>query len=59
MNAKALIKLLEAQGWVLDRIRGSHHIFKNGERTVVVPVHGTKDLPKGTVESIMKDGGLK
>ena len=54
-----MIKLLEEKGWALDRIRGSHHIMKKGDRTLVVPVHGNRDLPKGTLEDILKDGGLK
>jgi len=59
MNGKALIKLLIEKGWKLDRIRGSHFIMKKDDRTLVVPVHGNKDLPKGTVKNILKDGGLK
>jgi len=34
-------KALEAHGWTLDRIRGSHHVFcKEGEQPISVPVHG-------------------
>ena len=33
-------KLLEARGYRLDRIRGSHHVFeKPGSPPVVIPVH--------------------
>jgi len=59
MNGKALIRLLMENGWKLDRIRGSHHVMKKGEDSLVVPVHGNKDLPKGTLNDILKDGGLK
>ena len=33
-------KLLMANGFVLIRIRGSHHVYrKAGERPMIVPVH--------------------
>jgi predicted RNA binding protein YcfA (HicA-like mRNA interferase family) len=36
-------KLLESNGWMLDRIAGSHHIFTGPQRdTVSVPVHRGK-----------------
>ncbi|MCK4766624.1 MAG: type II toxin-antitoxin system HicA family toxin [Candidatus Aminicenantes bacterium] len=44
-----IIKILEVRGFVLDRIKGSYHIYYHLEskRRVVVPLH-KKDLPKGT-----------
>jgi predicted RNA binding protein YcfA (HicA-like mRNA interferase family) len=59
MTGRELIRLLEANGWTLARVQGSHHIFVKREETLVVPVHGKKDLHKGTVEAIRKKGGLK
>lgn len=59
MSGKQLLKLLEANGWKLDRINGSHHIIIKGNKTLVVPVHGKKDIPKGTLNKILKLGGLK
>jgi predicted RNA binding protein YcfA (HicA-like mRNA interferase family) len=36
-------QLLEAKGYQLDRIRGSHHVFeKPGSSPVVIPVHRGK-----------------
>jgi predicted RNA binding protein YcfA (HicA-like mRNA interferase family) len=35
-------KLLEQEGFVLDRITGSHHIFTKNEIIFVVPVHNNK-----------------
>ena len=32
-------KLLELEGFDLDRITGSHHIFKRNEIVLVIPVH--------------------
>ncbi len=59
MTGKELIKLLQQQGWTLDRIQGSHHILIRGDETLSVPVHGNSDLKKGTLHAIMKQGGIK
>ncbi|OHD62808.1 MAG: addiction module toxin, HicA family [Spirochaetes bacterium RBG_13_51_14] len=59
MDGKELIKLLKRHGWTLDRISGSHHIMIKDNKTLSVPVHGSKDLPKGLLNALLKDGGLK
>jgi predicted RNA binding protein YcfA (HicA-like mRNA interferase family) len=55
-----IISLIKKNGWKLDHVEGSHHIFVHNSRSgiVVVPKH-TKDLPKGTSNSILKQAGLK
>ncbi|WP_089709958.1 type II toxin-antitoxin system HicA family toxin [Halomonas daqiaonensis] len=59
MKSSDLIRELEAAGWVLDRVRGSHHVFKHPDRPGAIPVpHPKKDLPKGTVHQIFKQAGL-
>ncbi len=60
VSGKALCKILERQGWELKRITGSHHIYiKEGVDVILsVPVHSNRDLPIGTLKSIMKDAGL-
>ncbi|WP_176517124.1 type II toxin-antitoxin system HicA family toxin, partial [Pseudomonas ceruminis] len=53
MQSRQLIKELEAAGWVLKRVTGSHHIFKHPNNPNSIPVpHPKKDLPIGTVKSI-------
>ena len=59
MTGKQLIRLLEKDGWELDRIAGSHHIMVKDQRTLSVPVHGNRDLGKGLLSALMKLGGLK
>ncbi|MCC7201056.1 MAG: type II toxin-antitoxin system HicA family toxin [Nitrospirae bacterium] len=59
MTGKELIKLLKENGWVLDRIKGSHHIMVKGNKTLSVPVHRSRDLPTGTLNSLLKEAGLK
>ncbi len=60
VSGKRMIQVLKSRGWELQRIRGSHHIFKRPGlvQTVNVPVHGTKVLKPKTQQSIMKAAGL-
>lgn len=55
-----LIKLLEKNGFIFKRSKGSHKIFYNAPTnlTVIVPVHGSKDVKKGTFLSILKQAGI-
>jgi predicted RNA binding protein YcfA (HicA-like mRNA interferase family) len=59
MKSAALIRELKSAGWVLDRVRGSHHVFKHPERPglIVVP-HPKKSLGVGLVAAIRKQAGL-
>lgn len=59
MRSSDLIWELRAAGWVLDRVRGSHHVFRHPERPgpIVVP-HPKKDLGRGLVAAIRKQAGL-
>ncbi len=60
MKSSELIKLLEANGWVLERIKGSHHQFKHPDFHVVITVpHPRKDIKPGTLVQIIKDAKLK
>jgi predicted RNA binding protein YcfA (HicA-like mRNA interferase family) len=59
-SPRKLIHLPEQKGYSLKRVNGSHHIYfqKESKKTVVVPVHGNKDIPKGTFMSIIKQAGI-
>jgi predicted RNA binding protein YcfA (HicA-like mRNA interferase family) len=56
VSGKELVKLLEANGWTLLRITGSHHILgKPGNKTrLSVPVHGNKPLKIGLLRHLLK-----
>ncbi|HRZ21304.1 MAG TPA: type II toxin-antitoxin system HicA family toxin [Bacteroidales bacterium] len=56
-----LIKILEINGFILSRSKGSHLLYRNPvtQKRVIVPYHGGKDLPKGTFYAILKQAGIK
>lgn len=59
MKSSDLIRDLIDAGWVLDRVRGSHHVFKHPSRPgIVVVPHPKKDLGTGLVAAIRKQAGL-
>jgi predicted RNA binding protein YcfA (HicA-like mRNA interferase family) len=58
MKDKDLLKALQQDGWVIIRIKGSHHVIQKGDKTQVIPIHG-KDVPTGLLNKILKDAGLK
>ncbi len=59
MNGREVVRRLQAEGWELDRINGSHHILIRGPQCVSVPVHGAKDIPAGTLAAIQRQTGFK
>ena len=60
MKSADVIKKLQADGWILHHVKGSHQQFKHPSKPgkVTVP-HPTRDLPIGTLKSIEKQSGLK
>jgi len=56
---KQIIRVLVHHGFVLKKIKGSHHIFQHPEskRRVIIPLHH-RDLPKGTQNEILKEAGI-
>lgn len=60
MKSADLIKELEAVGWRLDRVRGSHHVYKHADNPAIITVpHPRKDLGKGLVNNLRRLAGLK
>jgi len=56
-----IVKLIEQDGWYWKRSSGSHRVYKHLAKpgTVVVAYHGAKDIPEGTLKSILKQAGLE
>ena len=59
LTAKEMLNLLKDNGFDVVSQNGSHVKLSNGERTVIVPNHGSKDLKKGLEQAILKQAGLK
>ena len=59
LTPRKLIAILKKKGFQLDHTTGSHFIFYHSKikRIVTVPYHA-KDIPKGTIHSILKQAGL-
>lgn len=59
MTSKDLIRELHDAEWTLDRVAGSHHVFKHPTRPghVTVP-HPKKDLGIGLVKAIRRQAGI-
>jgi predicted RNA binding protein YcfA (HicA-like mRNA interferase family) len=55
------MKLLQEDGWYLARTKGSHRQFKHNSKAGLVTVSGklSIDVPRGTLNSILKQAGLK
>lgn len=60
MPGKELCRVLEAAGWTLLRVRGSHHIYgKPGSKVrLSVPVHGNQPLKIGLLRHLLKMAGV-
>lgn len=61
MKVRDAIRAIEAEGWYLVRIKGSHRQFKHLTKAglVTVPGHLSDDLAPGTLNSILIQAGLK
>ncbi|PYV98648.1 MAG: addiction module toxin, HicA family [Acidobacteria bacterium] len=61
MKVREVIRMLEQDGWYLDRTRGSHRQYKNPKKPGLVTLPGKPgdDLGQGTLNSILKQAGLK
>jgi predicted RNA binding protein YcfA (HicA-like mRNA interferase family) len=61
MKVREVIKLIEADGWYLVAVKGSHHQYKHTIKRgrVTIAGHQGDDLSPGTLNSILKQANLK
>lgn len=61
MKVRDVLKLLRNDGWYLDRTKGSHRQLKHPSKRGTVTVAGkpSVEVPPGTLNSILKQAGLK
>ncbi len=59
ITSKKLMKILRSLGFQQDHITGSHFVLYHPkiQKRAVVPRH-LKDLPKGTLMSILREAGI-
>jgi predicted RNA binding protein YcfA (HicA-like mRNA interferase family) len=61
MNVREVIRILESDGWYQVRMKGSHRPFRHDAKIGLVTVPGKPkdDLAPGTLNSILKQAGLR
>ena len=61
MRYRDVIRAIEKDGWVVVRTRGSHRQYRHPTKRGLVTVSGkgNKDVPPGTLSSILRQAGLK
>jgi predicted RNA binding protein YcfA (HicA-like mRNA interferase family) len=61
MKVRAVIKMIEDDGWFIVRTKGSHRQFKHREKSGLVTIAGklSDDLAPGTLNSVLRQAGLK
>jgi len=61
MKVKQLITLIEADGWLQVRQKGSHRQLHHPTKSGTVTVSGKPnvDVPSGTLNNVLKQAGLK
>lgn len=54
-----LVKALASVGFVHVSTKGSHaKLLHPDGRTAIVPLHGGRDIPRGTLSSILRQAGV-
>ena len=61
MKVRDVLRMIESDGWRLVSTRGSHRQYKHMSRPgrVTVPGKPNDDLAPGTLNSILRQAGLK
>ena len=58
-TAKEVVRVLRQHGFALIGQKGSHQKWRHANgRQVIVPMHGNKPIPIGTLKSIVQGAGL-
>ena len=61
MKVRDVLKRMAADGWVMKSQEGSHRQFTHPTKPgkVTVPGHPSDDVPRGTLNNILRRAGLK
>ena len=60
LRSKEVVRALEQAGFQTWRQKGSHlTMFRDKDRrALTIPIHFSKDVPKGTLRTIIRDAAL-
>ncbi|HYM72079.1 MAG TPA: type II toxin-antitoxin system HicA family toxin [Stellaceae bacterium] len=61
VNAARLIRALQRAGFFVHHATGGHYVLKHADRPavrIVVPFHGSADVKRGILRSILRQAGL-
>jgi predicted RNA binding protein YcfA (HicA-like mRNA interferase family) len=60
LKSKEIIKALKKNNFIERRNTGKHCVLKNPltGKIIPIPIHGSKDVKRGTVFAIIKQAGL-
>lgn len=61
MKVRDVIKLVERDGWRIVRVKGSHRHYQHPTKHGIVTIagHSGGDMKAGTLNSVLKQAGLK
>lgn len=61
MKSREVIRMIERDGWFRVPAKGGHRQFKHPTKPgrVTIPGNLGKDVPMGTLNSILKQAGLR
>ncbi len=58
MKPTKILSILEQSWFVHKRQTGSHIVLRKDDKVVIVPFHGSSDIPVPTLKSIIKQSWL-
>jgi predicted RNA binding protein YcfA (HicA-like mRNA interferase family) len=61
MKVREVIRMIQADGWTLERTVGSHRQFRHPSKIGTVTIAGNmgKELKPGTLASVRRQAGLQ
>jgi len=54
MKSTELNRIAEQEGWLIKRQTGSHRAYIKNGKLLIIPFHGSKEVPTGTAKKILK-----
>ncbi len=59
MKSSEFHRFVQKNGWLLQRVAGSHYIYEKDGKREPVPYHGSKEMGEGLRKKLTKKMGLK